>query len=118
MKLTITVGAQLDYTGARVSKPECKRDEVMRRLAHQFGGVTVNETIGAWIDEHGTMIQEKGYRFECLSDSHNSHLAHDMAQLARITFKQHTVVLEVDGKAYFVADESEFFTHTLGGTQS
>lgn len=115
MKITITVGAQLDYTGAKVSQPERKRDEVMRRLAHQFGGVTVNETIGAWIDEHGTMIQEKGYRFECLTDAHSEHLAHDMAQLARITFNQHSVVLETDGKAYFVGDESEYFTNTLGG---
>jgi len=115
MKITITIGAQLDYTGAKVSQPERKRDEVMRRLAHQFGGVTVFETIGAWIDENGTMIQEKGYRFECLAESHNEHLAHEMAQLGRITFKQHSVVLEVDGKAYFVADESEYFTTTQGG---
>lgn len=115
MKIIITVGAQLDYTGAKVSQPERKRDEVMRRLAHQFGGVTVTETIGAWIDEHGTMIQEKGYRFECLAHELNEHLAHEMAQLARVTFKQHTVVLEVGAKSYFVADESEFFTNTLGG---
>lgn len=114
-KLIITVGAELDYVGNRVSKPETKRDSVMRRLSHQFGGCTVFEHIGSWIDEHGTMIQEKGYTFHVLTNELNDHLVNDMAQLVRLTFNQHTVVVEVDGKAYFVADETEYFTNTLGG---
>ena len=114
-KLIITVGAELDYVGNRVSQPETKRDSVMRRLSHQFGGCTVYEHIGSWIDEHGTMIQEKGYTFHVLTNELNNHLIDDMAQLVRLTFNQHTVVVEVDGKAYFVADETEYFTNTQGG---
>lgn len=114
-KLIITVGAQLDYVGNRVSQPETKRDQVMRKLSHQFGGCTVNEHIGSWVDDYGTLIQEKGYTFTVLTNELNDHLANDMAQLVRLTFNQHTVVMEHNGKAYFVADESEYFTNTQGG---
>jgi len=106
MKIVITVGAQLDYSGNKVSKPETKRNLVMKTMCKHFGGVTVTETIGAWLDSNDTLVQEKGYRFESLTDEIDEtklqKLGLTIAEIARTTFRQEAVVLEVNDKHMFV----------------
>ncbi len=104
--LTLTIGMEQDKDGERISESvqaENKR-MTMSYLSDLFGGVTVIESEGAWMNGKGELVIEKGITVKTAIDMKSRSISDVFAIVENINVwhKQEAIMLEFDGSVYFI----------------
>ena len=91
---TVHVGAGQDKDGMDIRNYE--RTDMLAhaklRTARLFGGYSVSECFGGWVDPHGRIVEERAYRIEVSTDA-SFGLVWSWANEVRDIFRQTSVLL-------------------------
>ena len=103
-KMTITAGAQYDRNGRVIADFPQKLRAINKHIAATFGGYTVADTFGGWINGEGQLVEERGTQWQVymprvLHGDAAQKIAHDLAALVGAVLNQESVVAEVTAAA-------------------
>lgn len=91
---TIITGTLDGHTGCPVPDVDRHRDRLEEWAASLFGGVTVSNVRGGWIDDNGQLVRENSIRFDILIEGRDRQ--GDILRFAdavRLTFHQTAVLV-------------------------
>jgi len=105
----ITVGTGEDRHGNRINTMarNVNLATVRKAAAEVFGGYTVWQTRGGWINKAGRLVEEPGVTIAVIvTDQHAPYAVHQFAQHCGYWFNQQSVMLvRPDGSADFIEVE-------------
>ena len=99
----VFLGIERDRFNAQIDpiKRAAALKEVRREAAHTFGGYTLANVEGGWVDPHGRLIEEGSIRLDLIaSDRWN---VRSFAEYAGRALNQSSVLIVYGGRGEFVA---------------
>ncbi len=103
--VTFTIGMEKYGNGNEIDREsqEFSRKATMRYLSDLFGGVTVIENEGAWVNGRGELVVEKGITVKTAVDTTSKSLSDVMAiaENLNVWHMQESIMIEFDGMVYF-----------------
>jgi hypothetical protein len=103
--VTFTIGMEKDANGLNIepAMQDWNKQCTMRYLSDLFGGVTVIESEGAWLNSKFELVTEKGITVKTAIDTRTKSLADVMAIADSINawHMQESIMIEFDGSVHF-----------------
>lgn len=97
---TIDVNKKLDQT-----KIDYYNDLVLKTLSKLFGGATMQEGMGGWLDQKGNIVKENVTIVYSYASTINDEIENQLVQLCEILLKdlsQESIALEINGNMNFI----------------
>lgn len=106
--VTFTIGMEKDANGLNIepAMQDWNKQCTMRYLSDLFGGVTVIESEGAWVNGRGELVVEKGITVKTAVSTNNKSLTDIMAIADSLNawHMQESIMIEFDGMVHFTID--------------
>lgn len=79
---------------------------VVETLTYRFGGTTVYDTRGSWLDEYGDLVYNRVWTVETydntgLTDADVGWEVHNIAEEAENLLQEDTIMYTINGNSYF-----------------
>ena len=95
----IIVGGEYDRDGTPIHEPESDRIRaaILTQAARTFGGVTLTDTHGAWVDKDGEMVEERGFQITVYVMDVAERKVGEFIRFVRIAGRQTSVLVDAGG---------------------